>query len=242
LSELGYIALVQGNALQAEKCFQEALAAAQEIRDNPNIFWNHLSITVVKIYLEDYVLAKELIAEDFKLAQIDRAFMSQTFLNSGWNDLAQGNISGAIEQIEKGLSLAKQTTNPFTITTLITGFGDVLRRNGDFEQAKIKYEEAMAICRKENIRYGYCLCLEGLGMLAIDQGQTERGTRLLGAREKLRASEFVLDYFPFMVRERETHIAAAHEQLGEDAFNKAWAEGKAMTMEEAIQFAMEETP
>ncbi len=241
LNELGFIALTQGNVMQAEKCFQEALAAAQEIKDNPNIFGNHWSITVIKIYLEDYVLAKELIAEDFKLAQIDKAYMSQTFLSSGWIDLAQGNISGAIEKIEKGLSLAKQTSNPFMITNLITELGEVLRRNGNFDQAKIIYEEAIIFCRKENLAYGYCLCLEGLGMLAIDQGQAGRGTSLLGARESLRASEFVMDYLPFMVRERESHITTAREQLGEDSFNQAWAVGKAMSTEEAINYALEET-
>lgn len=80
-----------------------------------------------------------------------------------------------------------------------------------------------------------------MGLLAIDQGQAVRGARLLGTREVLRASEYIIDNLPFMVRERESHISAAREQLGEDAFNKACAEGKAMSTEAAIKYALEET-
>jgi len=76
-------------------------------------------------------------------------------------------------------------------------------------------------------------------MLAIDQEQPTRGAHLLGAWEKLRASVFVADLYPFIVSERESHIAAARQQLGDEVFNRAWAEGKAMTKEEALKYAVE---
>ena len=78
-------------------------------------------------------------------------------------------------------------------------------------------------------------------MLAIDQGLAEQGARLLCAREKLRRSFFTWDFYPFMARERERYIAKAREKLGEEAFNKAWAEGAAMSTEEAIKYALEES-
>jgi hypothetical protein len=49
-----------------------------------------------------------------------------------------------------------------------------------------------------------------------------------------------MDFLPFMTREREQHIGTARAQLGEDAFNQAWAEGKAMSTEEAIRYALGE--
>ena len=76
---------------------------------------------------------------------------------------------------------------------------------------------------------------------AIEKGQADRGARLLGVRETLRASVYVEDFYPFMVRERERHIAAARAQLGEEAFNKAWSEGAAMTLDQAIEYALKES-
>ena len=104
----------------------------------------------------------------------------------------------------------------------------------------IDYKDALKIYRQENLHYGYCLCFEGLGMLAIGQKHISKGARLFGAREKSR-TWFVEDYLPFMVREREAHMAIARAQLGEEAFQRAWEEGKAISIEEAIQYAMDET-
>ena len=239
LGSLGWVAIAEGDAVQAEKWFREALAVAQEIRDSPNIFWFHIGITLSKLFFEDYEGAKELIAEDFRLAQISKAYMSQTFLSSAWIDLVQGNASAAIKQLEEGLLLAKQTTDLYLNTNLIFWLGEASRRKGDFAQAGIKYIEALAMYLQEKLAFGYCVCFEGIGMLAIDLGQASRGARLLGARETLRASEYLMDNIPFMVRERDSHIASARQQLGEEAFNRAWAEGATLSTEEALKYALE---
>jgi hypothetical protein len=44
---------------------------------------------------------------------------------------------------------------------------------------------------------------------------------------------------PFMVHEREAHLTTARQQLGDEAFNRAWAEGQAMSKEDAIRYARE---
>jgi tetratricopeptide (TPR) repeat protein len=241
LGELGYIALAQGDAVQAEKFFRESVVEAQAIRDNPNIFGFGVGIALTKLFLEDFAGAQERILEDFKFAQISKVYMSWAFLYSTWIDLAQGDLPNAAEQIKEGLLLAKQTTDSYTIGDLIFWAGEVSRRKGDFAEAKIRFEEALATYQKENLAYGCCNYFDGLGMLAIDQGQAAKGAHLFGARERLRASEFVMDFLPFMVREREAHIAAAREQLGEGEFNQAWAEGNAMSTEEAVKYALEES-
>jgi predicted ATPase/DNA-binding XRE family transcriptional regulator len=239
LMRLGLVALAQGDVVQAEKLFREALTVAQIIRVNTNIWESHWGIIVTKIFLEDYPAAKEMITEDFRFAEIDKACLGETYLASGWIDLAQGDVSRAIEQMKEGLILAKQTTDQYTTADLTFWMGEALRRKGDFAQAIAGYKDTVAIYQEEKIDDGYCcLCLEGLGMLAIDRGQAVRGARLLGARERLRASGFTRDFFPFMVRERELHIAAAREQLGEDTFCQVWAEGKAMSTEDALKFAL----
>jgi hypothetical protein len=37
-------------------------------------------------------------------------------------------------------------------------------------------------------------------------------------------------------------VAVARAQLGETAFAAAWAEGRAMTLEQAVAYALEEAP
>ena len=83
------------------------------------------------------------------------------------------------------------------------------------------------------------LFFESVGMLAIDQGNFICGVRLLGAWETFRVPIFLLDFVPYMVREREAHLAAACQRLGEEAFNQAWEKGKAISLEEAIRYVHE---
>jgi predicted ATPase/class 3 adenylate cyclase len=240
LGILGWVALAQGEAVNAEKWFREAHEVALEIRDNPNIFGFHVGITAVKLFLEDYASARDLNSEDFKLAQIDKKYISDALWYSAMIDIAQGKLPHAIEQLEESLLIAEKTSLPAYMGDMTYWLGEAFRRKWDLTGAGIKYREALPIYQKEQLEYGYCLCLEGLGMLAIDQGQAARGVRLLGAREKLRTSVNVWDHFPFITREREAHIASASAQLGEDAFNQAWAEGKAMSKEDALNYAGEE--
>jgi hypothetical protein len=63
--------------------------------------------------------------------------------------------------------------------------------------------------------------------------------RLTGAADTLYESATVLDR-AVADGEFTQSIAAARAQLGEAAFTAVWAEGRAMTTEQAIQYALEE--
>ena len=82
------------------------------------------------------------------------------------------------------------------------------------------------------------MSLEQIGILMVEEGQAERGARLLGARETLRRSVYVVDFYPFMVRERERVISTAREQLGNAAYDEAYNKGRAMTLDEAVAYAL----
>jgi hypothetical protein len=62
---------------------------------------------------------------------------------------------------------------------------------------------------------------------------------LFGAAEALRETIQVVLFPVERVVEVDKNIAAARAQLDELTFNTAWAEGRAMTMDEAVQFALE---
>src|SRR5437879_6924151 len=80
--------------------------------------------------------------------------------------------------------------------------------------------------------------LEGLAGIAADQA--ERAARLFGAAEALRAA---IDT-PLAPGERadyDRYVAATHAALGQEAFAAAWEAGRAMTLDDAMAFALDET-
>jgi hypothetical protein len=87
---------------------------------------------------------------------------------------------------------------------------------------------------KEVISY----TLEVFAALIAVEGEPERAARLYGAAEALR--EVIGAPLPPNERPRyEREVAAARAQLDEERFRAAWAEGRAMSMEEAISYALE---
>ena len=240
LENLGHLSLAEGDTFTTENYCREALAEAQAIGDDNHIFSSRWSLALVRIFHEDHAGAREILDAIFKMSQLERNLTSQAMMLEAWMEVVEGSLDGAIEQLEGGLSLASQTKDQIAITNLLYSLGDAYRRKGDFEGSREKFAEAMGIYQRESITYGFCACLEGFGMLAIDQGQAERGARLLGARERLRAGEFLVDFIPFMVQQREAYMAAARDQLGDPLFRQAWEAGSALSTEEALKYALEE--
>ncbi len=78
-----------------------------------------------------------------------------------------------------------------------------------------------------------------LGVLAVAEGKHERGARLLGAGAAV-DPRFATMLIPDLRVEAAQMTARARSVLGEDAFSAAWAEGQAMTLEEAVEYAFGE--
>jgi non-specific serine/threonine protein kinase len=83
------------------------------------------------------------------------------------------------------------------------------------------------------------MSLEGLACVAGAEGEAERAARLFGAAEALME---VIDY-RLVPQERavlEPYRASVRSRLGEEAWEDALAEGGAMNLEEAIDYALAE--
>src|SRR5262249_55822147 len=77
----------------------------------------------------------------------------------------------------------------------------------------------------------------GLANAARARGQFERAIHLLAATNR----DALIEYFERFSELRDAYeddVSSVRAQLGEDAFAKAWAVGKALTREQAIAYAL----
>jgi hypothetical protein len=79
--------------------------------------------------------------------------------------------------------------------------------------------------------------LECLAFIAKAMEQPDQAARLLGAAEALR-QKIEIDMTPSEREEYEKEVADLKANMNEKEFNTLWAEGKSMTMEQAIQLAL----
>jgi predicted ATPase/class 3 adenylate cyclase len=108
---------------------------------------------------------------------------------------------------------------------------------GDTEEAEERYRESLraALPLGDVIETGFEV--EGVAMAAAGNGDFERALRLAGAVHALHESLGVSISIAFWDGFRERYLGPAREQLGAAA-DAAWAEGRALEFEEAVELAL----
>jgi len=110
------------------------------------------------------------------------------------------------------------------------------RRLGNLAQAAALYSQTLLSWQEIGNRAALAHELECLAFIAAVQSQLERAACLLGAAETLRESV----NSPMQAIERdeyEQNVAAFRLQMEPERFAAAWAEGRSMTMEQAVAYA-----
>ena len=114
-------------------------------------------------------------------------------------------------------------------------------REDSYDEASVLFMESMLLAK------GLIVAREGEALLTIYQALVglatlndtllakERAAFLFGAAETLALRRFLMA--PAWQEELESEIKAAHDRLGGETWDKAWAEGAVITVEEAIAFA-----
>jgi DNA-binding NarL/FixJ family response regulator len=116
--------------------------------------------------------------------------------------------------------------------------GNMACDKGDYGQAGVLLKESLALMQASKSRRNVASVLEGFAMLTLAQQQATLAARWLGAAEGLR--EAIGAPLPFdECSDYEQAVAAARTALGEEAFARAWAQGRAMSLEQVIAQAVE---
>jgi hypothetical protein len=79
--------------------------------------------------------------------------------------------------------------------------------------------------------------LDGLACISAAEGASERAARLFGAAEVL-GEALGSEHMPEEDALRAPYLAMASSQLDEISWEEAWAEGRAMSMDQAIEYAL----
>lgn len=149
----------------------------------------------------------------------------------------QGDLAGAAALFAEALALARAAGDGLREGSVLNGIGSLARRRGEHGEAAARYREGLALQRALDDRYGMTFNLEGLALVAVAEGQAERGARLCGALESLRATIGV-PLQPAYAAAHEEALARLGADLGESGLAAALAAGRAMPLQEALAFAL----
>ena len=144
---------------------------------------------------------------------------------------------------EEALAWTRPTENPALIQTALYNLARSALARHDYAGAGCMLEEAIGLSGEVGDRVSLAQYLEALAVVRSSRGEAERSVLLLGAAEGLlqevRAPGYNFYYPVPSLRERAVDEARAN--LGFAAFDEARERGQAMTLEQAVAYALSET-
>ncbi len=152
------------------------------------------------------------------------------------------NLPLAARYVEEALALTRRTGDRLAANIALHLLAQAALASGEFARAAGYFREALEITFEASDRPNAAFCLQGLAAVAEANDDPARAARLLGAAEALLESAGVPRY-AMVDQDLHGRVAdAARGRLGEQAWQEAKNEGRAMSFEEVVSFVFEEDP
>ena len=113
---------------------------------------------------------------------------------------------------------------------------EAARVEGNHERMRVLSEEGLKLSAEVGDKTNVAYCLEGLAAFAASEGRVVRAARLWGTAEALLEKiEATVYHYASDRSHYQREVDAARSQREATAWEAAWSEGRAMTLEEAIE-------
>jgi tetratricopeptide (TPR) repeat protein len=240
LHNLGDVFIDIGNLSEARACLEDSLALYREVGDAWGIGLTTRTLGRLARDAGDYESAHTLYEESLLVYRSlgDKLSLMLTLNSIGELVRLQGDYSGASAFYAESLQLTREIRTRFSQGSLLHNLGHVALHERDYVRARALFEESLAVYRQRENTHGLTLCVAGFAGIMGATGKPQQAAQLIGAVEaSFEAIDTPMD--PVDRMEYDRNVAAVRAQLDEATFNAAWAEGRKMTLEQAIQYALE---
>lgn len=157
------------------------------------------------------------------------------------NKASNASTAEKIEAYRRALTMSDDQGSPLMTAMIYGNLGVALEETGDRQEAKSSHQKALALRFKLNEPAAIAGSLEGIGRYVafglFGGDHAADGARFLGASDLIREETGYFesdDLAEENVRAREK----LNEALGQDAFEKAWLEGRTQPLERIVEIAL----
>ena len=239
----GFLAFSQVNHPSARSRLEASAEICRELGDKRGLAYALSFLSLVLTHQGDLASARPPAEEGVRLFREDggdRWGLGIALTNMGVVLEAQADYELAISLFEESAAIFRKLGDRWPLSIPLRHLGIVASRQGDHARAEALYRESLATLRELGERWLISLCLEELAGAASAQGEYDRAARLWGAEETI--CETIGATVRALYRaDYDRGVEAGRVGLGEEAFKAAWEEGRAMTLEEALAYALDES-
>jgi tetratricopeptide (TPR) repeat protein len=236
----GAVAYTAGNYARAQQIYEEAAALWRTLDDAGGLAWTTCLMGGNAEYREEYAQAEALWQEGLALfRRSGSGDMEIAWALYGLGGVArlQGDVSRAAEFLAESLALQRASDAKVDPAWTLVRAGQVAQLQGSIDQAIAFVQEGVQRHREMGNRRGAAEGLVVLGRIALAQKRVARAIQLFGAADALLTATG-WQMYPKDRQDFDRDIASGRELLGEERFRTAWSAGQAMTLEQAVDYAL----
>ncbi|MEX0789294.1 MAG: adenylate/guanylate cyclase domain-containing protein [Actinomycetota bacterium] len=239
----GNMALVAGDHQAAQAWFRECIALARQIDDKVRLAVSLQSLGMSSLNSMDLQVAVECLEEalPFFTAFGNDMMVSGIHTHLGTAALLAGDTVRAKADTEQGLAVARRSGDPVSTYFALYNLAQVALAHRDFEAAAPLLREGLTLVRNVGNQARITYFLESLAMVEGQGAGLERAARLLGASAALRAAGEVAT-FNYLTPSRDLYrgtLAGVRRRMGEGWYDETVAEGRQLTLSQAVDYALE---
>jgi predicted ATPase/class 3 adenylate cyclase len=243
LGILGFNEALHGESDLAEQHLTESMAIAREIGDLTSL---SMTLGVYGMYIllmrGDPQGARRVAEESGQIGrQLSKTDIpwgaAMGVMSLALLDLNTGQLEQSRQHTLEAQAMFKELGDPMMILNSQSQIGHIELASGNFEAARQIYRQTLTRYQEYNFRGAVAHQLEQFAAIAVHDQQSERAARLFGAAEALRQAADQ----PMAAYEKQGYAKvtnALREQMPPEAIEIAWAAGRALTMEQAIDLAL----
>lgn len=241
LNLLGNQAMYQGDYQRARRLFEESLACYELVHNIDYSRQTIFNMAVLAWLQEDYAEANRRC--ELALAMSRESGSRNMIINAvsflGIIAWSQGDYELARKKSQEALQFGYEVgDNPLLVSTYFILIRTALSQ-GDLIEAEAQIRNLFELTRGVvSDLAGLNYMLGTVAMVAKRKGQLKQAVLLFSAVEHLCAGVINI-ISPVDRREHQADLDALHKELSAEAFAEAWAEGQAMTLEQATAYALE---
>jgi len=242
LNAAGVLAYHQHDHAAAREQHTQSLAVRRALGDRRGAAISLNNLGMLAADRGDLGAARELHEESLAIARElgNRNGIARSLGNLGMVALDRQDLVSARILFEDSLAMLRQLEDKDGIAISLHLLGDVARKAGDLGSARACFAESLAILRGLGHKVRIVYSLDELAAVAGALGSPPAAARLWGAAERLR-EEMGSPAGPGELA-GDARVAAARAVLQDDAaFDLAWREGRAWSLDQAIAYALAPT-
>ena len=241
LRGLAIIVMEQGDLDRAHILAEEALALALDHGDEREAAQAAGLLADVAAFRGDLEGAEARYEEAAAAARRggDDAELAVTLYNLGHVSRLRGQLDRADSLFEESLRIFGELEDGLGQGSAISGLVETAESRGDYARALVLVRQALELLVRVGSVSGVIECLNLSGNLSARTGDRERAARLWGAASGLGQSIGRAREHPMDLAVHNEAIAAARSALGDENFDRLWAEGSEFDVDAAARYALE---